>query len=153
MWINWQNSYQENRGSRSKRTPWKYHGWLRRCPKDSYLDNAWEIQLPILQVEGPHPKYQNYQGRKIWTFKVSIFSTEGGHIRGILLSLVHLIKHIFTTEPFGGKILGDVLDTGWVHHQAKFGFLIPKHLAAIYFDCKVTSLLPYSVQRKVILSS
>ena len=39
-----------------------YHGWPRRSPKDSFLDNVWEIQLAILHVEGPHPKYQSYQG-------------------------------------------------------------------------------------------
>ena len=44
-----------------------YHGWLRRCSKDSYIDNAWEIQLVIMHVEGPLPKLP-----RIFSFNVRI---------------------------------------------------------------------------------
>ena len=45
---------------------------------------------------------------------------------------IHLIKYIFTLKTLNGKILGDVLDIGWIYQQAKFDLLIPKHSAAIW---------------------
>ena len=97
-----------------------YPGWLRRCSKDSYLDNAWEIQLVIMHVEGPLPKLPrifsfNVRIRKIWISKVSTFSTEGEHIWEDLLSWVHLIDQRYfhySIAPLHGKILGDVLGIG-----------------------------------------
>ena len=52
-------------------------------------------------------------------------------VRWSLLSWVHLIKYISTMETLNEKILGDVLDIGWVYYQAKFHFEILKHLGAM----------------------
>ena len=61
--------------------------------------------------------------------KVSILSTEGGHVRENFFSWVNLIKYIFTIETLYEKILGDVFGWSIIKQRSNVFFLpqLPKN--------------------------